>query len=148
VYLYSVEQGKSFPVTDGLSESAEPVFDASGKYLYFLASNDTGMSKHGFMQSASDARPPRWSIYLAVLRKDVPSPFLTESDEEKGKTDEKAPSPRPRIDDEPKKDDAKKKDEKPAPKGEKAPTMKAGSPGFTIEFDGLDQRILALPLQP
>src|SRR5439155_21255009 len=67
VYVYSLEQGKSVPVTDGLSEATEPVFDASGKYLYFLGSNDTGMSKHGFSQSASDAQRPRWSLYLAVL---------------------------------------------------------------------------------
>ena len=146
VYVYSVEQKKSVPVTDGLSESVEPVFDASGKYLYFLASNDTGMSKHGFMQSASDARSPRWAIYLAVLRKDVPSPFLKESDEEKGKTDEKAPAPRPRIggDDEPKKDDPEKK---AAGKDEKAPAKKDGGK-FAIDFDGLDQRILAVPVTP
>ncbi len=56
VYVYSLEQDKSFPVTDGLTEATEPVFDASGKYLYFLSSNDTGMSKHGFSQSAADSR--------------------------------------------------------------------------------------------
>ena len=84
VYVYSLEQDKSFPVTDGLTEATEPVFDAGGKYLYFLASNDTGMSKHGFSQSAADSRPPRWSLNLAVLDKDLPSPFLRESDEEKG----------------------------------------------------------------
>src|SRR5262245_20821998 len=48
VYVYSLEQNKSFPVTDGMREATEPVFDASGKYLYFLSSEDTGMSKHGF----------------------------------------------------------------------------------------------------
>ena len=60
VYVYSLEQDKSFPVTDGLSEATEPVFDAGGKYLYFLGSTDTGMSKHGFSQSA--ARQPAAAV--------------------------------------------------------------------------------------
>ena len=32
IHAYSIEQDKSFPITDGLSEVSEPVFDASGKY--------------------------------------------------------------------------------------------------------------------
>jgi tricorn protease len=35
VYIYSVEQGKSFAVTDGLSDADSPVFDPDGKYLLF-----------------------------------------------------------------------------------------------------------------
>jgi tricorn protease len=96
VYAYSLEQDKSFPVTDGLTEATEPCFDAGGKYLYFLSSVDTGMSKHGFSQSAADSRQPRWSVNLVVLNKDLPSPFLRESDEEKGDV------PSPKLD--PKKD--------------------------------------------
>lgn len=84
VWVYSLEKNESYPITDGLSEATEPVFDANGKYLYFLGSNDTGMSKHSFAQSAADTRPPRWSLYVVVLRKDLPSPFARESDEEKG----------------------------------------------------------------
>ncbi len=48
MYAYSLETGKATPITDGMTEATEPVFDASGKYLYFLSSNDTGMSKHRF----------------------------------------------------------------------------------------------------
>ncbi len=33
VHLYSVEQRKSFQITDGLGDVADPVFDRSGKYL-------------------------------------------------------------------------------------------------------------------
>jgi tricorn protease len=119
VYAYSLEQDKSFPVTDGLTEAVEPVFDANGKYLYFLGSNDTGMSKHGFSQSAADSRSPRWTINLAVLKAGEPSPFLRESDEEKG---EAASAPKSKD----KKDD----------------------PAFAIDFDGLGQRILSFPLPP
>ena len=54
--LYSLEQDKSFQVTDGLSDVSEPVFDASGKYLYFLASTDAGRCKDWFAQSNADMR--------------------------------------------------------------------------------------------
>jgi tricorn protease len=136
VYLYSVEKGKSFPVTDGLAEADEPVFDASGKYLYFLGSTDTGMSKHGFMQSSGDSRPPRWTINLAVLRKDLPSPFLRETDEEKGVTPKEGPKPRiTDQDDEPRAKHAS--DEEPKKAG--------GKEAFAIDFDGLDQRIVSFP---
>src|SRR5581483_6465065 len=121
VYVYSLEQDKSFPVTDGLTEATEPVFDASGKYVYFLGSNDTGMSKHSFSQSAADSRPPRWSLHLAVLSAKEPSPFLRENDEEKA---EAGGGREPAV---PKKE-----------RGEPAVT--------TIDFDGLGQRIIAFPL--
>ena len=128
VYVYSLEQDKSAAVTDGKSEAIDPVFDANGKYLYFLSSNDTGMSKHGFSQSSADSRPPRWSLYLTVLRKDLPSPFLRESDEEKG-AEAKAPAPRKTDDGEEPKAAPKKKDA-----------------AFAVDFDGIDQRILAVPV--
>ena len=117
VWAYSLETKASTAITDGLTEATEPCFDASGKYLYFLGSNDTGMSKHGFSQSAADSRSPRWSINLVVLNKNLPSPFLRESDEEKGD----GVTPAPKTD--PKKDAA-----------------------FAIDFADIDQRILSFPL--
>jgi tricorn protease len=140
VWVYSLERDKSFAVTDGLSEAADPVFDASGKYLYFLGSTDTGMSKHGFMQSSGDSRQPRWSIHLAVLKKETPSPFLKETDEEKGETPKVDPKPRIGGEEEPKTKskggdvEPKKADKKDAP--------------FSIDFEGLDQRILSVPVPP
>ena len=65
-----------------MSDATEPVFDASGKYLYFLASTDAGPVNQWFNLSSRDMRATR-SLYLAVLRKDMPSPFRRESDEEK-----------------------------------------------------------------
>ncbi len=120
VYAYSIEKDQSTPITDGLSEVSEPIFDASGKYLYFLASTDAGPVKQWFDMSNADLRVTR-SIYLAVLRKDLPSPLAKESDEEKGIS--------------------KEKDEKEKSKE----TTKAPEP-VSIDFDGLNHRILSLPL--
>ena len=80
VFLYSLETGESRRVTDGMSDSFSPVFDKSGKYLYLLASTDTGPTLDDSMMSYN--RPVTSSVYVAVLRKDLPSPLAPESDEE------------------------------------------------------------------
>ena len=56
VYAHSIEQDKSFQVSDGLSDVSNPVFDKSGKYLFFLASTDAGPVKDWFAQSNADMR--------------------------------------------------------------------------------------------
>ena len=89
VSVYSVEQDKSFAVTDGLAEVTEPVFDRSGKYLYFFGSTDAGPVLDWFSQSSSDMRETR-NVYLTVLRKDLPSPLAKESDEEGAKNSKDA----------------------------------------------------------
>jgi tricorn protease len=81
VFLYSVDDGKSYPVSDGLSDATEPVFDRGGKYLYFFASTDAGPVVNWFDQSNADMEMTK-SIYLATLSLDTPSPFAPESDEE------------------------------------------------------------------
>jgi tricorn protease len=116
VYVYSLAQDKSFPVTDGLTEVSEPVFDQGGKYLYFFGSTDAGPVKEWFAQSNADMRLTE-SIYLVVLRKGAPSPLAKESDEEKGVQKEEKPPETPKT---------------PEP--------------FAVDFDGLGDRILALPI--
>lgn len=81
VHIYSLAEGASHAVTDGMSHATEPVFDASGKYLYFFASTNAGPVNHWFNLSSVDMRATR-TLYLALLRKGMPSPFLRESDEE------------------------------------------------------------------
>ena len=93
VSVYSTEQAKSFQVSDGMSDVSDPVFDRSGKYLYFFASTDAGPVKDWFAQSNADMRASS-GIYLAVLPNDIPSPLAKESDEEKP-VDPKAAAEKP-----------------------------------------------------
>jgi len=81
VYLYSLDRQRSYPVTDGLSDASEPVFDRSGKYLYFFASTDAGPVINWFDQSSIDMRKNN-SIYLVTLQNRTISPFVRENDEE------------------------------------------------------------------
>ncbi len=142
VYVYSLEKDRSFAITDGLSEVAEPRFDASGHYLYFLASTDAGPVKQWFDMSNADLRAS-YSIYLAVLKKDLPNPLAKESDEEKPAE---------------KKENATAPSEKTATTGQKpaAATATRARPEkseaktaeTTIDFEGLEYRIVALPVPP
>ena len=141
VYAHSTEQGKSFQVSDGLSDVSDPAFDKSGKYLYFFASTDAGPVKDWFAQSNADMRATS-NIYVAVLPNDVPSPIARESDEEKP-SDPKAPGDKPSGE--------KPASEKPA--GDKLPPedKSAEKPAekkapFRIDFEGLQYRILDLPI--
>ncbi|UCH98634.1 MAG: PD40 domain-containing protein [Candidatus Aminicenantes bacterium] len=133
VYLYSIEQDQSYVITDGLSETNEPVFDPSGKYLYFLVSTDAGPVINWFDQSSRDMRMTN-SIYLAVLGKDIPSPLAKESDEEKGSNeDQDTPGTE------------KSNAEKSKSKKSKTQDKKKETP-ITIDFEGLETRILCLPV--
>jgi tricorn protease len=87
VFIYSLSSGDSRPVSDGLSDAYDPVFDASGKYLYFFASTDAGPLIDWFSQANNDIELTG-SLYLAVLAKGVVSPLAKESDEEETATEE------------------------------------------------------------
>jgi tricorn protease len=87
VQLYSVDQKKSFAVTDALGDAGDPVFDPNGKYLYYLASTNAGPVDDWFSMWNNSAHATN-SIYMVVLAKGVPSPLAKESDEEGKKSDE------------------------------------------------------------
>lgn len=74
IFLYSLDTGQSRHVTDGMSDSSSPVFDHSGKYLYLLSSTDSGPTMDSSMDSFS--RPVTSSVYIVVLGRDLPSPWL------------------------------------------------------------------------
>lgn len=150
VMVYSVSEDKSHPVTDGLTDVSGPVFDPGGKYLYFLASTDAGPSNNWFSLENQDNRPTR-SIWLAVLRRDVPSPLAKESDEEKGAGAKEEKKDEPKKEEGDKKDDADaKKDDTPAKKDETAAKVvaKQAQEPVRIDFDGITQRIVDFPVKP
>jgi tricorn protease len=149
VFAYSLEQGKSLQLTDGLSDARFPAFDQKGRYLYFTASTDVGPTT-GWLDLSSTNRPVTRSAYLIVLRKDLPSPLAPESDEEKA-ADESKP-------DADKSASAKQEDkgDEPANLEEKAKaqdakaakSLKAEAVNVRIDAENIDQRILALPIAP
>lgn len=132
-HVYSLDQDKSFPLTDGLSDVGEPTFDAEGKYLWFLASTDAGPANQWFDMSNEDARRTV-SLYLATLRKDLPNPLAKESDEEKPKDD--------------KADTAKTAAKAGAPAAKAKPDGEAakGPEPVRVDLEGFANRIVAVPI--
>lgn len=81
VHAHNVESGETVMITDGMSDAITPVWDESGKYLYFLASTDFGLNT-GWLDMSSYNMPVNRALYMAVLSDSDPSPLLPESDEE------------------------------------------------------------------
>jgi tricorn protease len=137
LFLYSFAEQKSYPISDGLADTTSPVFDASGKYLYFLAATDAGPVNDWFSQARMDMRSIQ-QIYLAVLTKGVPSPLAKQSDEEK-----------PQGEDGDNENEAEKTRERPEDDGQTETERKNKKPqALEVKFDpkGLEERILALPV--
>ncbi|OYV98571.1 MAG: protease [Acidobacteria bacterium 21-70-11] len=134
VFVYPLAGGKATQVTDGMSDALYPVFDAGGKYLYFTASTNVGLTA-GWLDMTSIGHPLTRSVYAAVLKKGVASPIPPQSDEEKAKGADKGKKEDAAANADAKNGEAKAKDGK----AEKAAAV-------AIDFDGLDQRIVALPI--
>jgi tricorn protease len=146
VFAYSLEQGKTYQLTDGMSDAVHAAFDKEGKYLYFTASTNTALST-GWLDMTSLQHPVTRSVYVMVLKNDVASPLAPESDEEKAKEEAKSDKDKQTEaekqttkakdgdrdkNDEEKKDNAKTKEDKPVK--------------VEIDLDNLGQRILAVPI--
>ena len=144
IEVVNVETGATKQITDGLADAVSPAWDASGKYLWFLASTDYGLRSQWLDMSNYD-HTETFALYVSVLRKADASPFLPESDEEgAAPSAERAPGgfsggrggrggapPAP--------DSAGGAE--PAPR----PAARAPMPTVTIDFDGLEHRTLAVP---
>jgi len=140
ITIYSIEDAKATQIADGMSDTRHPVFDQSGKYLYFTSSTDIGPSIGDGL--AAFRKPVTRSVYLAVLRKDLPSPLAPQSDEEKPADAAKpAEAPKPAEGAKPPEGTKPAEAAKP-PAGPKPPEK------VNIDFENIGQRILALPIPP
>ncbi|MFH1572985.1 MAG: PDZ domain-containing protein, partial [Acidobacteriota bacterium] len=131
VFLYSLADGRSTQLTDGMSDARYPAFDRDGKHLYFTASTDSGPSLEPDIRSSS--RAVTRNVYITVLSQTDPSPFAPESDEEKV---------------EEKKEGEKKAPEAKPDAGQALPAKPAApaTPDVRIDWEKISQRILAMPL--
>ncbi len=151
IFVANVDTGEKKQITDGLADAMFPVWDASGKYLWFLASTDFGLRSQWLDMTSYD-RQENFGLYLAVLKRTEPSPLLPESDEDEGVGS--APTPTPN-DTEPR-SGGRGGSQAAAPAPTEAPEQAAGQPAaqparparppvrVDIDFDGLQQRIIAV----
>ena len=143
IFISNVETGETKQITDGLADAVWPTWDANGKYLWFLASTDFGLRSQWLDMTSYD-RNPTFGLYLTVLRKTDASPLLPESDEDRGvgtgtrrlqpgacATDGGGPA-----------ESGGAGEGGGGPRGPRAPVT------VQIDFDGLQQRIVAVPGVP
>jgi tricorn protease len=150
VFFYSLATKTSTQVTDGMSNAAHPVFDPSGKYLYFTASTNNGPSDAG-IDLSSLGRATSSSAYVVVLKQYGISPVPPESDEEKkaDEADKKDDDKKPDTSADAKKDADKSQDKDAAKGDEKKDAAKKDAVEPTvIDLEGIGNRILALPIPP
>lgn len=140
VFMYNLTTKQAHQITDGMSAAAQPTFSKDGKYLFFTASTNTGLTNSGLHMSAYE-RNPQYSVYAFILSKKTPSLFKNESDEETVK-EEKAEEPKKEDKVADKKDPKKKSDAKEDTKQSAKPVEKK----LEVDFDNINNRIVALPL--
>jgi len=103
VFAYNIDSKETIQITDAIADAISPVWDASGKYIYTLASTDYGLNSGWLDMSSYDPQVNR-SLYAVVLNNKDSAPNLPKTDEEEAE--------KPKKDDVDKKD--KKKDDKSA----------------------------------
>ena len=135
IALFEVASGRTSILTDGFGFAGDPAFSPDGKHLFFQASVEYGPNLFGLDMSTSASRRPAGHLYVAVLQRDGDNPLAPRSDEG---VDEKedADSGEGDSDDEASEEADEESDEESD--GE------ADLPALDLE--GLDQRILALPV--
>jgi tricorn protease len=133
VRIWDAQDRKTHAATEPNYDASFPAWDPKGKYLYFLSARYINPFLDQFEARfiVNDATLP----CVIALQADTPLPFAPRGDTDPAKPDEKKKDE--------KKDDAKKDDEKSKEKEkeEKVEPIK-------IDFDGLIERFVEVPVPP
>ncbi len=132
VFIWSVSGGEPRQVTSDLFDSYTPAWGTEGDYLFFI-------SERHYVPQISDlewnyAGNQRDGVYALALRKDVKPLFPPESDEVE-------------IEEEKAGDAEEEKEEKKDKKGDAA-EKKEETKAVVIDFDGLGERLMRVPVGP
>ncbi len=126
VWVYNMDTKEKQPVTDEWYNCGSPVFSEDGKYLFFTSNRD--FSPIYSWTEWNHAYGDMSKVYFVTLEKATKSPFEPENDEVRIKVDDKSKEENGKG----KKDDEKEDEEE----GVKV----------NIDFDGITQRVIALPI--
>jgi tricorn protease len=127
IWLFDVQSGEKFPVTDEWYSSTNPTFSFDGKYLLFNSDRDFNPIysetewNHAYLNMSR--------IYLVILSGETKNPFAPKNDEVEVKQDEPTPAK-----------EKKKEDGTTEPKEQAAVTR--------IDREGLGDRMISLPVRP
>lgn len=144
IFVHDVQTGEKHQLTDGLADATQPAWDASGKYLWFLASTTFGINS-GLLDMSAYDRPQTKGLYLMVLSKADPSPLRPESDEEAARAGAaprepgREPAPRPTTPTATPADSGA-----PGATGDTLRLQPSGGRPIRVDLDGIQQRIIAV----
>jgi tricorn protease len=148
VRIHDFTSRNSVTVTDGLSHADSPVFGGSD-YLYFTASINNGPSLVG-LDMSSQERPVRDGIYAIILAANGKSPMAPrtadEEDKPAPKKDDKDGDGKPDAPKDAKAEPAKADAGKAPAAANAKPATPAAPKPTRIDFDGIQNRIVALPV--
>jgi tricorn protease len=116
VYVWDPKDGRLHAATDGQFNAYGPTWDPEGNYLYFLSDREYAPQISGAEFNYATNRTT--GIFAVALRTSVKHPFPPQSDEVSVET----PAPTP------------------------AATPAAPAPEFTIDYDGLAERVTRVPV--
>lgn len=88
IFAYQISTKKIVQITDPIADAISPVWDASGKYIYTLASTNYGLQTGWLDMSSYDPTVTR-GLYVIVLNSKDKAPILPKTDEESIKKEEK-----------------------------------------------------------
>lgn len=88
IFAYQISTKKIVQITDPIADAISPVWDASGKYIYTLASTNYGLQTGWLDMSSYDPTVTR-GLYVIVLNSKDKAPILPKTDEEAIKKEEK-----------------------------------------------------------
>jgi tricorn protease len=117
IWVWSLEQRKPAQLTSGMTHDTEPVFDPTGRYLFFLSNRDFNLTSGSYDNDFLYNNAGR--VYVGLLAQDGPGLFLPESDEEGEEKPKEG------------KESARKEGDKPAP--------------VRIDSRGFEARVRAVP---
>lgn len=130
IYVYNLADKKEYPISDTWYDSSSPKFSTDGKFLIFSSARDFhpsyGSTEWNHVYNNMNG------VYLALLSKDTPSPFLLNDPEVKALKEENGK-------------EGDKKENKKEGKKEDGKEETAG-PTVKIDFEGMADRIIKLPV--
>jgi tricorn protease len=130
IWIYSLDSKDKKFVTDGWYESGDPVFSSDGKYLFFTSSRDFN-PVYSWIEW-NHIYQDMVKIYFLTLSKDTENPFKPENDVVEIKKETV---------------DVEKKEEDAKGKAEGTPKETNSEVIVKIDFDGIIDRIVMLPVE-
>jgi tricorn protease len=129
LYIWSAAEGEMRPVTDPRFQVDSPAWDPEGNYLFYLSRREFAPQISSIEWNYAGSHDVQ--LYALALRKDVKNPFAPESDEVA-------------IEEESEEDKKQAGEDEAENGGEEA----AQKDPIVIDFDGLAQRSVRVPVDP